>query len=103
LSLEAIDSEARYVVPWRRRVDFGTQNRHGCCPIAYLAFRNSAATNVEAAFFGANILKIAHGGWFPLAIGAVLHVVPAGRPVGGFWPEFFTRIAIPIRRSSTKQ
>jgi KUP system potassium uptake protein len=27
---------------------------------------------VETAFFGANALKIAHGGWFPLVVGAVL-------------------------------
>ena len=27
---------------------------------------------VETSFFGANALKIAHGGWFPLAIGVVL-------------------------------
>ena len=26
---------------------------------------------IETAFFGANVLKIAHGGWFPLAIGAI--------------------------------
>jgi KUP system potassium uptake protein len=26
---------------------------------------------IEIAFFGANVLKIAHGGWFPLAIGAI--------------------------------
>jgi KUP system potassium uptake protein len=26
---------------------------------------------IETAFFGANVLKIAHGGWFPLAIGAL--------------------------------
>jgi KUP system potassium uptake protein len=27
---------------------------------------------VELAFFGANILKIVHGGWFPLVVGAVI-------------------------------
>ena len=27
---------------------------------------------IELAFFGANALKIAHGGWFPLVVGAVL-------------------------------
>lgn len=26
---------------------------------------------IEVAFFGANVLKIAHGGWFPLAVGAI--------------------------------
>ena len=30
---------------------------------------------VELAFFGANALKIAHGGWFPLAMGAVVFVL----------------------------
>ena len=30
---------------------------------------------VDAAFFGANALKIVHGGWFPLAIGAMVFVV----------------------------
>ena len=30
---------------------------------------------LEVAFFAANALKIAHGGWFPLAIGAVLFAV----------------------------
>ena len=27
---------------------------------------------IDLAFFGANVLKIAHGGWLPLVIGAVL-------------------------------
>ena len=30
---------------------------------------------LELAFFAANVLKIAHGGWFPLAIGALLFTV----------------------------
>jgi KUP system potassium uptake protein len=30
---------------------------------------------VELAFFGANALKITHGGWFPLAMGAVVFVL----------------------------
>ncbi len=30
---------------------------------------------IELAFFGANALKIAHGGWFPLAMGAVVFVL----------------------------
>jgi KUP system potassium uptake protein len=30
------------------------------------------ALGIELAFFGANVLKIAHGGWFPLLVGAVL-------------------------------
>jgi KUP system potassium uptake protein len=28
--------------------------------------------SIELAFFGANVLKIAHGGWFPLLVGAVV-------------------------------
>ena len=28
---------------------------------------------IELAFFGANVLKIIHGGWFPLVIGAILY------------------------------
>jgi len=28
---------------------------------------------LELAFFGANLIKIAHGGWFPLVIGAVIY------------------------------
>jgi KUP system potassium uptake protein len=27
---------------------------------------------IEAAFFGANLIKIAHGGWFPLLVGAIV-------------------------------
>jgi KUP system potassium uptake protein len=27
---------------------------------------------IEIAFFGANVLKIAHGGWFPLAVGLII-------------------------------
>jgi KUP system potassium uptake protein len=27
---------------------------------------------VDAAFFGANVVKVTHGGWFPLAVGAVI-------------------------------
>ncbi|HXG54369.1 MAG TPA: potassium transporter Kup [Vicinamibacterales bacterium] len=30
---------------------------------------------LELAFFGANLLKILHGGWFPLVIGAVIYTV----------------------------
>ena len=29
---------------------------------------------IECGFFGANIIKIAHGGWFPLLVGALLYV-----------------------------
>ena len=29
---------------------------------------------IEGAFFGANLTKIAHGGWFPLSIGAIVFV-----------------------------
>jgi KUP system potassium uptake protein len=30
---------------------------------------------VDLAFFGANVLKIAHGGWFPIAVGAIVFTV----------------------------
>ena len=30
---------------------------------------------IDAAFFGANITKIAHGAWFPLAVGALVYVL----------------------------
>jgi KUP system potassium uptake protein len=30
---------------------------------------------IEFSFFGANLLKIAHGGWFPLVVGAVVYTV----------------------------
>jgi len=30
---------------------------------------------VDLAFFGANILKVAHGGWFPLAVGAAIYTL----------------------------
>jgi KUP system potassium uptake protein len=29
--------------------------------------------SIEMAFFGANLVKVAHGGWFPLVIGAVVY------------------------------
>ena len=32
---------------------------------------------IEVAFFGANVLKIAHGGWFPLVIGAIIYTLMA--------------------------
>jgi len=32
---------------------------------------------VEVAFFGANLLKIAHGGWFPLVVGLIIFTVMA--------------------------
>src|SRR5581483_7279361 len=36
-----------------------------------LAFR----TSTNLAFFGANLIKIAHGGWFPLLVAAVIYTV----------------------------
>ena len=30
---------------------------------------------IELGFFGANVIKIPHGGWFPLAVGAVLYLL----------------------------
>jgi KUP system potassium uptake protein len=30
---------------------------------------------IELSFFGANLLKVAHGGWFPLVVGAVVYTV----------------------------
>jgi KUP system potassium uptake protein len=30
---------------------------------------------IELAFFGANLTKVAHGGWFPLVVGAVVYTV----------------------------
>ena len=30
---------------------------------------------IESAFFGANLTKIAHGGWFPLVIGAIVYTL----------------------------
>jgi KUP system potassium uptake protein len=30
---------------------------------------------IEFSFFGANLLKVAHGGWFPLVVGAVVYTV----------------------------
>jgi KUP system potassium uptake protein len=42
---------------------------------------------IEVAFFGANLLKIAHGGWFPLVVGGLIFTVMAtwrtGRKVLG--------------------
>lgn len=42
---------------------------------------------IELAFFGANALKIAHGGWFPLVVGAVIFTLlstwKAGRRILG--------------------
>ncbi|HSH93101.1 MAG TPA: potassium transporter Kup [Roseimicrobium sp.] len=37
----------------------------------------SAFVLLEFAFFGANLLKVAHGGWFPLVIGAAIFTVMA--------------------------
>jgi KUP system potassium uptake protein len=55
--------------------------------LAYLVARGSWGTSrwiagslavffllIECAFFGANIIKIAQGGWFPLVIGALLYI-----------------------------
>jgi KUP system potassium uptake protein len=30
---------------------------------------------IEFSFFGANLLKVAHGGWFPLVVGAVIYTI----------------------------
>src|SRR4029453_5868871 len=30
---------------------------------------------IEVAFFGANLVKVAHGGWFPLVVGAVVYTL----------------------------
>jgi KUP system potassium uptake protein len=30
---------------------------------------------IEAGFFGANLTKVAHGGWFPLVVGAIVYTV----------------------------
>ena len=30
---------------------------------------------IEAAFFGANLTKVAHGGWFPLVVGVIIYTV----------------------------
>src|SRR4029078_13450578 len=30
---------------------------------------------IEAGFFGANLTKVAHGGWFPLVVGALVYTV----------------------------
>ena len=30
---------------------------------------------IEFSFFGANLLKVAHGGWFPLVVGAVVYTI----------------------------
>jgi KUP system potassium uptake protein len=30
---------------------------------------------IECSFFGANLLKVAHGGWFPLVVGAVVYTI----------------------------
>jgi len=30
---------------------------------------------IELSFFGANLLKVAHGGWFPLVVGAVVYTI----------------------------
>jgi KUP system potassium uptake protein len=39
-------------------------------PLAFMV--SGLFLTVDLAFFGANVLKIAHGGWLPLAIGALL-------------------------------
>jgi KUP system potassium uptake protein len=40
-----------------------------------VAIAGVLALTVDLSFFGANALKIVHGGWFPLAIGAIVFVV----------------------------
>ena len=60
-------------------------------PVGWLAVLVCAIFfTVDAAFFGANLHKIAEGGWFPLAIGAavlaVMHTWRAGRA------EIFQRV-----------
>jgi KUP system potassium uptake protein len=44
-------------------------------PRTLVALAGVLLLTVDAAFFGANALKIVHGGWFPLAIGAAVFVV----------------------------
>jgi len=40
-----------------------------------VAIAGVLALTVDLSFFGANALKIVHGGWFPLAIGAIVFIV----------------------------
>jgi len=62
---------------------------------------------VDLAFFGANLIKIAHGGWFPLLVAAVIYTVMttwhtgrqlvtrtlsrSGRPIDAFLAQLATR------------
>jgi KUP system potassium uptake protein len=47
-----------------------TERWHWPRPVAFLV--TSVFLSIDLAFFGANALKIAHGGWLPLVIGAFL-------------------------------
>ena len=41
---------------------------------------------IELAFLGANLIKIAQGGWFPLVIGAVVYtILSPGKPGARCW------------------
>jgi KUP system potassium uptake protein len=42
-------------------------------PVALLVTGSFLA--VDVAFFGANIVKVAHGGWFPLAVGGAIYLL----------------------------
>ena len=56
-------------VPGRRAPAVANRRGAGSCPVAVLFL------TVEIAFFSANIAKVEHGAWLPLAIGAVLALV----------------------------
>ncbi|MEY2532204.1 MAG: system potassium uptake protein [bacterium] len=44
-------------------------------PLWMLVAGAAALLTVDLAFLGANVPKVVHGGWFPLAVGAVMYVV----------------------------
>ena len=43
-------------------------------PVAVALLVTGSFLVIDLAFFGANIVKVAHGGWFPLLIGAIVFV-----------------------------
>ena len=72
-----------------------TERWHWPLPVAFLV--TGLFLSIDLAFFGANVLKILHGGWLPLVIGAVLFTLMTTWKTGrGIVAARLTARAIPL-------